>query len=186
MFTEHQIDKAFGKVNEISNDELAEDFRRMIKKQETAISFIVANAEQYKLDENTKHATVELLYYIFEIYKNSNFDQELTEDSIAKAMRKMDSTASDIEKQIGGLSKSDVETLNKAIESGDSDKLTGKPKEILDAIIQKKQEVSQPLLLEFVSVNITSDEMIPEKDKSFVFSIAETIIEALQLQFKSK
>ncbi len=184
MFTEQQIENAFGKANEISNDELAADFELMIKKQKTAISFVVANTEQYKLEENTKHATVELLYYILELYKNASVDQELKEESIATAMRKMDSSASDIEKDLGGLSQGDIKVLNKAIESGDANKLTGKPKAILDAILNKKKSVSQPLLLEYVSMNITQDEMIVEKDKSFVFSRLETLIEAIQEQVK--
>jgi len=182
MFTEKDIEKAFGQPNVISNDDLALAFEKMIKKQRVAISFIIANIEQYKLEENTKHATVELLYYIFSLYKNKGFDDELIEESIASAMKKMDSTASDIEKKIGGLSKTDVEVLNKAIESGKSDKLSGKPKAILEAILNKKKDVSQPLLLEFISINITNDELIIEKDKSYVFSIAETIIEAIEVQ----
>lgn len=184
MFTEQQIEKAFGRANEISNDDLVADFQKMIKKQKDAIGFVIANAEQYKFEENTKHATIELLYYIFQLYKNSNSDQELTEASIAQAMRQMDSSATDIEKEIGGMSKSDIDALNKAIEKGDADKLTGKPKEILDVILNKKKSVSQPLLLEVVSMNITKDNMIAEKEKSIVFSIAETIIDAIQIQAK--
>ena len=184
MFTEEQIEKAFGRINEISEEELTADFQKMIQNQKSAIGFVMANVAQYKLEENTKHATVELLFYIFELYKNRGFKDELKEDYIAEAIKKMDSVANNIEKNLGGLSKEDVTVLNKAIESGKSDKLTGKPKAILEAILNKKQQVSQPLLLEFLSMNISKDEMIVEKDKSYVFSIMESLIEAIQIQYK--
>ena len=184
MFTDKQIEQSFGKINEISEEELTAEFQKMIQKQNSAIGFVMANVGQHKLEENTKHATIELLFYIFDLYKSSGFKDALTEDSIIEAIKKMDLVSSKISEEIGGLSKEDIQVLNKAIELGKSDALTGKPKAILDAILNKKKQVSQPILLEFISMNISKDELIVEKDKSFVFSIMESLIEAIQLQYK--
>ncbi len=184
MFKEKEIVDAYRKVQDLPKEELDIQFKELLQKQSVALSFIVANVEQYKLEEDTKNAAAEMLFHIFNLYKIKKVDSTLTEESIAKALNLMDVAAKSIENEIGGLSKEDVTILNKAIESGKSDKLTGKPKVILDAILNKKKEVKQPILLEFLSNYIFTDQLIIEKDKSFVFSIAETIVEAIEIQNK--
>ncbi len=184
MFEEKEIVDAYRKVLDLSKEDLDIRFKELLQKQNVALGFIVANVKQYNLEEDTKNAAAEMLFHIFNLYKIKKVDFTVTEESIAKALNMMDLTAQSIENEIGDLSKEDIAIMNKSIESGKTDKLTGKPKIILDAILNKKKKVSQPILLEFLSNYITTDKLIVEKDKSFVFSIAETIVEAIEIQKK--
>lgn len=184
MFTEQQVESAFKAHKESTQEELNTSFKNTMDKQEQTFGFLVANKQQYNLSENTQNATAELLFHIFGLYEQHNFTEALSRESIEKAILDMESKSLNIEKELGGLEEADIEILNKAIESGSADKLTGKPKEILDVVMGVKKEVKQPVLLEYVSSIVTGDNLIIEKDKSIVFSIAETIIDAIQLQAK--
>jgi len=184
MFTKQQVLDSFESTQKLPKEEMTEQFALLLKKQEAALSFVVANVEQYQLSGNTKNAAAELIFYIFKLYESKGLELALEEKYIADALISMDVDAKEIEKDLGGLSEEDIQVLNEAIESGNSDKLEGKPKAILEAIQKKKQKVSQPYLLEVVSSYVASDELIIEKEKSFVFSIAETLIEAIQAHAK--
>lgn len=185
MFTEQQIIAVFTAAKELKESELGDKMQEMIQKQNTVISFILANVKEYKLEKDTEFATIELALYLFELYKSSGFDKALEKNVLADAIENVNKASADIEKGLGGLSKEDVEILNAAISTGQTSTLSGKLKEILEAIVEKKNSVSQPILLEYISNYISSDKMMKDKDHSYVFSLMEILIEAIQLQAKA-
>lgn len=195
MILEKEIEASIVKINKIPEDKFVEDYQAIIKEQEELFKFVVQSTEQFNMEEDAKNAVIELMYNNLNIYKDKYADkyptviQQTIIDVISQRnideQRHAGLLGVDIEdKNAGAAIEEMYQNINKAIASGEADKLDGQLKKLYDFMLEQNNKIKQKHLFEYNTYFIDKDELIEVKDKPTANMIVETIVESLEKQMQ--
>jgi len=197
MISEKEIEKTIERINKISEDKFVEDYQAIIQKQEELFKFVVQSSEQFNMEDDAKNALIELMYNNLSIYKDKYADEypiveqqtiiDLISHRNTDEQRHAEILGVDIDDENAGVNiEEKYQSINKAIENNEVDKLEGQLKQLHDFIVEQNNKIKQKYLFGYNTYFIRKDELINDKDKPTANMIIETVVNAIEKQMEQK